>query len=240
LSDRATAVHSAPHHHEAALVEQFDTLEQQKDVSQFGMWVFLITEIMFFGGLFAAYLIYRNLYNPAFVIASSSIDIKLGAINTAVLICSSLTMAMAVHSAALGARKRLIIFLIATLALGGVFLGIKGVEYHQKWVEHHVPGPNFDFNFERAEKGEKLAPADVASQTSIFFSLYFAMTGMHALHMIIGAGILIALIWNSYRGAYPTHHYTMIENFGLYWHFVDIIWIFLFPLLYLVSRSPVH
>jgi cytochrome c oxidase subunit III len=240
LSDRATAVHSAPHHHEAALVEQFDTLEQQKDVSQFGMWVFLITEIMFFGGLFAAYLIYRNLYNPAFVIASSSIDITLGAINTAVLICSSLTMAMAVHSAALGARKLLIIFLIATLVLGGVFLGIKGVEYHQKWVEHHVPGPNFDFNFERAEKGEKLAPADVASQTSIFFSLYFAMTGMHALHMIIGAGILIALIWNSYRGAYPTHHYTMVENFGLYWHFVDIIWIFLFPLLYLVSRSPVH
>ena len=138
-------------------MEQFDTLEQQKDVSQFGMWVFLITEIMFFGGLFAAYLIYRNLYNPAFVIASSSIDITLGAINTAVLICSSLTMAMAVHSAALGARKLLIIFLIATLVLGGVFLGIKGVEYHQKWVEHHVPGPNFDFNFERAEKGEKLA-----------------------------------------------------------------------------------
>lgn len=240
MSDRATTLHSGPHHHESALVEQFDTLEQQKDVSQFGMWVFLITEIMFFGGLFAAYLIYRNLYNPAFVIASSSIDITLGAVNTAVLICSSLTMAMAVHSAALGARKLLIIFLIATLVLGGVFLGIKGVEYHQKWVEHHVPGPNFDFNFERAEKGEKLAPADVASQTSIFFSLYFAMTGMHALHMIIGAGILIALIVNAYRGAYPTHHYTMIENFGLYWHFVDIIWIFLFPLLYLVSRSPVH
>ena len=204
------------------------------------MWVFLITEIMFFGGLFAAYLIYRNLYNPAFVIASSSIDITLGAINTAVLICSSLTMAMAVHSAALGARKLLIFFLVFTLVLGGVFLGIKGVEYHQKWVEHHVPGANFDFNYERAEHHEELAPPDVASQTSIFFSLYFAMTGMHALHMIIGAGILIALIWKAYRGAYPPHHYTMVENFGLYWHFVDIIWIFLFPLLYLVSRSPVH
>jgi cytochrome c oxidase subunit 3 len=204
------------------------------------MWVFLVTEIMFFGGLFAAYLIYRNLYNPAFVIASSSIDVKLGAINTAVLICSSLTMAMAVHSAALGARKLLVIFLVGTLVLGGVFLGIKGVEYHQKWVEHHVPGANFDFNYDRAEKGEALAPADVASQTSIFFALYFAMTGMHALHMIIGAGILIVLIWKSYHGAYPPHHYTMIENFGLYWHFVDIIWIFLFPLLYLVSRSPAH
>ncbi|HKU25463.1 MAG TPA: cytochrome c oxidase subunit 3 family protein, partial [Candidatus Sulfotelmatobacter sp.] len=228
------------HHHEPELVEQFDTLEQQKDASQFGMWVFLITEIMFFGGLFAAYLIYRNLYNPAFVIASSSIDITLGAINTAVLICSSLTMAMAVHSAAVGARKLLIFFLVFTLGLGGVFLGIKGVEYHQKWVEHHVPGANFDFNYERAEHHEVLARPDVASQTSIFFSLYFAMTGMHALHMIIGAGILIALIWKAYRGAYPPHHYTMVENFGLYWHFVDIIWIFLFPLLYLVSRSPVH
>jgi cytochrome c oxidase subunit 3 len=241
LSDsHATTVNAAPHHHDSALLEQFDTLEQQKDVSQFGMWVFLVTEIMFFGGLFAAYLIYRNLYNPAFVIASSSIDVKLGAINTAVLICSSLTMAMAVHSAALGARKLLILFLVGTLVLGAVFLGIKGVEYHQKWVEHHVPGANFDFNYERAEKGEVVAPADVASQTSIFFALYFAMTGMHALHMIIGAGMLIALIWNAYRGAYPRHHYTMIENFGLYWHFVDIIWIFLFPLLYLVSRSPVH
>ena len=240
MSDSTIAADQLQHHHEPELVEQFDTLEQQKDASQFGMWVFLITEIMFFGGLFAAYLIYRNLYNPAFVIASSSIDITLGAINTAVLICSSLTMAMAVHSAAVGARKLLIFFLVFTLALGGVFLGIKGVEYHQKWVEHHVPGANFDFNYERAEHHEVLARPDVASQTSIFFSLYFAMTGMHALHMIIGAGILIALIWKAYRGAYPPHHYTMVENFGLYWHFVDIIWIFLFPLLYLVSRSPVH
>ena len=240
MSDSTIAADRLQHHHEPELVEQFDTLEQQKDASQFGMWVFLITEIMFFGGLFAAYLIYRNLYNPAFVIASSSIDVNLGAINTAVLICSSLTMAMSVHSAAVGARKLLLFFLVFTLALGCVFLSIKGVEYHQKWVEHHVPGSHFDFNYERADKGEVLAPPDVASQTSIFFSLYFLMTGMHALHMVIGAGILIALIWKSYRGAYPPHHYTMVENFGLYWHFVDIIWIFLFPLLYLVSRSPVH
>jgi len=230
----------APHHHDPALLEQFDTLEQQKDVSQFGMWVFLITEIMFFGGLFAAYLIYRNLYNPAFVIGSSSISIVWGAINTAVLICSSLTMAMSVHSAAVGARKLLMFFLVATLFLGTVFLCIKGKEYYDKWTEHHVPGANFDFNYERAEKGEVLAPPDVASQTSLFFSLYFAMTGMHALHMIIGVGILISLIVKVRQGAYPPHHYTMIENFGLYWHFVDIIWIFLFPLLYLVSRSPVH
>jgi cytochrome c oxidase subunit 3 len=239
LSDsHATTLPSAPHHHDPALLEQFDTIEQQKDTAQFGMWVFLVTEIMFFGGLFGAYLIYRNLYNPAFVAASKSIDITLGAVNTAVLICSSLTMAMAVHSAALGARKLLMLFLVATLALGGVFLGIKGVEYHQKYVEHHVPGAAFDFN--SSEKADEKVPEDVARQTSIFFALYFAMTGMHALHMIIGAGILIFLIYRVQQGAYPPHHYTMIENFGLYWHFVDIIWIFLFPLLYLVSRSPVH
>ena len=239
MSDsRATTLHAGPHHHDPALVEQFDTIEQQKDASQFGMWVFLVTEIMFFGGLFGAYLIYRNLYNPAFVAASKSIDIKLGAVNTAVLICSSLTMAMAVHSAALGARKLLILFLIATLALGGIFLGIKAVEYHQKYVEHHIPGPDFDFN--SSEKPDERVPADVARQTSIFFALYFAMTGMHAIHMIIGVGILLFLIWRAYHGAYPPYHYTMVENFGLYWHFVDIIWIFLFPLLYLVSRSSVH
>jgi len=239
LSDSSTIVH-ATHHHDPSLVEQFDTVEQQRDASQFGMWVFLITEIMFFGGLFCAYLIYRNLYNPAFVAASSSIAISWGAINTGVLICSSLTMAMAVHSAALGARRLLVLFLVATLVLGGIFLGIKAKEYYDKYTEHHVPGASFDFNFERAEKGEVVIPADVAQQTSIFFALYFAMNGMHAVHMIIGAGILLVLIWRAYHGAYPPHHYTMVENFGLYWHFVDIVWIFLFPLLYLVSRVPVH
>ncbi|HET9743893.1 MAG TPA: cytochrome c oxidase subunit 3 family protein [Terriglobales bacterium] len=232
-----TTTLAAPHHHPESLHEQFDTLEQQKDVAQFGMWIFLVTEIMFFGGLFGAYLIYRNLYYPAFVAGSNSISIVLGTINTAVLICSSLTMAMAVHSAAIGARKLLIFFLTATLLLGLVFLGIKGVEYHDKWVEHHVPGANFHF-VDPERPGEAPVPADVASQTSIYFSLYFLMTGMHALHMCIGVGILLALIWKAYRGAFPPHHYTMIENFGLYWHFVDIIWIFLFPLLYLISRTP--
>lgn len=241
MSDsHATTLPAARHHHDPALLEQFDTIEQQKDTAQFGMWVFLITEIMFFGGLFGAYLIYRNLYNPAFVAASTSIDIKWGAINTAVLICSSLTMAMGVHSAALGLRKLLVFWLAATLFLGSVFLGIKAWEYYNKYTEHHIPGASFDFNYGRAEEGKPLVPADVARQTSIFFALYFAMTGMHATHMIIGAGILIFLIYRAYHGAYPPHHYTMVENFGLYWHFVDIIWIFLFPLLYLVSRSPVH
>ena len=162
MSDsQVTTLHPAQHHHDPALLEQFDTIEQQKDVSQLGMWVFLITEIMFFGGLFAAYLIYRNLYNPAFVFASKSIAISYGAINTAVLICSSLTMAMAVHSAALGARKLLVLFLIATLALGGVFLGIKAIEYHDKYKEHHIPGmKNFMLKAEPAKPGEPMVPVD--------------------------------------------------------------------------------
>jgi cytochrome c oxidase subunit 3 len=220
-----------------ALREQFDTAYQQKDASTLGMWVFLITEIMFFGGLFGAYLIYRNLYYPAFVAGSNSISIFWGTLNTAVLICSSLTMAMAVHSAAIGARKLLVGFLSLTLLLGLIFLAVKGKEYYDKWTEHHVPGANFHFD-DPERPGEPPVPADVASQTSIYFSLYFAMTGMHALHMVIGVGILIALIWKARRGAFPPHHYTMVENFGLYWHFVDIIWIFLFPLLYLISRTP--
>lgn len=237
MDSHAATVETGLHHRDPELHSQFDTLDQQKDTAHLGMWVFLITEIMFFGGLFGAYLIYRNLYYPAFVAGSNSISIFWGTLNTAVLICSSLTMAMAVHSAALGARKLLVLFLSLTLLLGAIFLGVKAKEYYDKWTEHHVPGANFHFD-DPERPGEAPVPADVASQTSIYFSLYFAMTGMHALHMIIGVGILIALIWKANRGAFPPHHYTMVENFGLYWHFVDIIWIFLFPLLYLISRTP--
>ena len=237
MDSHAATVEAGLHHRDPELHNQFDTLEQQKDTAHLGMWVFLITEIMFFGGLFGAYLVYRNLYYPAFVAGSNSISIFWGTLNTAVLICSSLTMAMAVHSAAIGARKLLVGFLSLTLLLGLIFLAIKGKEYYDKWTEHHVPGANFHFD-DPERPGEAPVPADVASQTSIYFSLYFAMTGMHALHMIIGVGILLALIWKASRGSFPPHHYTMVENFGLYWHFVDIIWIFLFPLLYLISRTP--
>ncbi len=237
-SHSSVTVESTHHHHHPALKHHFDTMEQQRDASSFGMWVFLITEIMFFGGLFAAYLIYRNIYYDAFVAASQSTGVTLGAINTAVLICSSLTMAMAVYSAQLGRRMALIFFLIATMGLGTVFLGIKGVEYYQKYEEHHIPGPTFSYeSFVHPDKaGEKPVGADVAAKTPIYFSLYFAMTGMHALHMIIGLGIMAVLVVRAYKGQFPPEHYTMVENFGLYWHFVDIIWIYLFPLLYLISR----
>ena len=227
-----------------ALKPYFDDLGQQRDASTFGMWVFLLTEIMFFGGMFCAYLIFRNLYHDAFVAASNTLDVVLGTINTAVLICSSLTMAMAVWSAHMGRRMMIVLFLIATVLLGLVFLSIKGVEYKEKWDSHHVPGLNFSTDaFTHPEKsqgqgelGHPALPPDVAQHTVIYFGLYFCLTGMHALHMIIGIGILCFLIRFAWEGHYTADHYTMIENFGLYWHFVDIIWIFLFPLLYLISR----
>lgn len=222
-----TQVLTTAHHHAhtPALQHQFETPAQQKDTATIGMWVFLLTEIMFFGGLFLTYFLYRQWYPIAFASASSKLSILLGGFNTAVLIFSSLTMAMAVHFAALGQRKLLVFFLIATLVLGCVFLGVKAVEYHDKWVNHEVPGPYF--NFEGKD----------ATHASLFFALYFGLTGLHASHMIIGAGILIILIIQANKGRYTAEWHTPIEMFGLYWHFVDIVWIFLFPLLYLIDLN---
>jgi cytochrome c oxidase subunit III len=208
-------------------------MEQQRETATFGMWIFLITEIMFFGGMFAAYLIYRLSYYQAWVDGSNRMDIKLGAFNTAVLILSSLTMAMAVHSAQVGKRNLLILFLIATLILGCVFLGVKAVEYHDHWLNHEVPGQYFS---DLDEHGVSKGWTDT-SHTSLYFALYFAMTGMHATHMIIGAGLLIWLIIASYKGKFTPGYFSPVENVGLYWHFVDIVWIYLFPLLYLISKK---
>lgn len=187
------------------------------------MWTFLVTEVMFFGGLFMAYIAYRHAYPVAFASASQKLNIPLGATNTLVLICSSMTMAMGVHCAALGKKKALITFLILTLLLGGLFLGIKGVEYHDKFVHHEVPGPNFQF--------EGADP----QHASLFFALYFGLTGLHASHMLIGGVILIVLIVQASKNKFSAAWHTPIEMFGLYWHFVDIVWIFLFPLLYLID-----
>jgi cytochrome c oxidase subunit III len=212
--------------HPAELRHHFDSLEQQFESSMLGMWVFLLTEVMFFGGMFGGYTIYRNMYPEAFASTSRYMNVTLGAINTGVLICSSLTMALAVRSAQLGRRKAIIVFLVLTLILGSVFLGIKGVEYHEKWVEHHVPGPSFHYE-----------DARYARQAQILFFLYFAMTGMHALHMVVGAGILITLILMAMRNRFSAAWSTPVEIGGLYWHFVDIVWIFLFPLLYLIGHT---
>ncbi len=169
-------------HRTGELYGQFQTMEQQRESASLGMWVFLVTEVLFFGGMFMTYTLNRSTYPDIFGEASRSIDLKLGAINTVVLIGSSLTMAMSVWASQVGKKQLVTIFLIATLVLGSVFLGIKGVEYHQKFEEHHIPGLSFSF-----EPGASIA---TNAHAQLFFSLYFAMTGLHALHMIIGAGLL--------------------------------------------------
>ena len=230
MSSHAASSHtSAVVGHEAAhdpnLKHHFENAHQQKESASIGMWVFLLTELMFFGGLFLAYFIYRQWYPAAFISASNKTDVLIGAVNTTVLICSSLTMALAVHYASVGKKQLLVFFLIATLLLGGIFLGVKGYEYHDKWVHHEIPGEHFECE-----------GCQDAGHAQLFFSLYFGMTGLHASHMIIGFGILLVLIFQANRGDFTAKWYTPVEMFGLYWHFVDIVWIFLFPLLYLIDR----
>jgi cytochrome c oxidase subunit 3 len=210
--------------HPAALQHHFDDLAQQKDASLFGMWIFLVTEVMFFGGMFAGYTLYRSRYHEAFMAASDHLDLLLGGVNTVILILSSLTMAMAVHSAQLARRRALLAYLALTMTLGSAFLVIKVFEYGHKFHENLVPGASFVFH----------GPDPQHAQ--LFFSFYFAMTGFHALHMVIGIGILAVIFWMARRGRFTAEYYSPVENIGLYWHFVDIIWIFLFPLLYLVGH----
>jgi cytochrome c oxidase subunit III len=232
-----TAVHE--HHGEAhaaqnpALLHHFATPDQQRDSASLGMWVFLATEIMFFGGLFCAYLIYRRWYFPSFAAASKSMNAGLGATNTAVLICSSLTVVLAVWAAQTARRTLLIIMLILTMLFGLAFLGIKGKEYKDKFEEHHVPGASFSFENVPVpgHPGEYANPR----HAQIFFALYFIMTGIHALHMIVGLGIFTWLLVMAWKDRFSPEWHTPIEIGGLYWHFVDIIWIYLFPLLYLID-----
>ena len=224
----------------------FETYAQQNDATNFAMWLFLLTEVMFFGGLFTAYLIMRNWYYPAFVEASHQLQIFWGTANTAVLITSSFTMAMGVWSAEMKKKGMLVFFLVITFILGLVFLGIKFIEYHEKYEKHHIPGfhysmqaflnPASDPEVHKEYPQDQPLALDMARHTEVYFFLYFAMTGMHALHMIIGIAILGFMIFRARAGAYTTGHVTFVENFGLYWHFVDIIWIYLYPLLYLISR----
>jgi cytochrome c oxidase subunit 3 len=207
------------------LRHHFASPEQQMDASTLGMWTFLITEVLFFGGMFAGYTVYRGMYPGAFANSSRYMDVVLGGINTAVLICSSLTMAMAVRSAQLSRRASLIRFLIGTMIFGSIFLVIKYFEWSSKWHEHLVPGFNFQYD-----------DPQYAHNVQILFFLYFAMTGMHALHMVVGLGLLTFLLVQAARRVFNENYFAPVEMIGLYWHFVDIVWIFLFPLLYLIGR----
>jgi len=220
--------------HNPALLHHFATEEQQRNSASFGMWIFLATEVMFFGGLFCAYLIYRRWYFGDFAAASKSIDAVLGGTNTAVLICSSLTVVLAIWAAQTARRGIMLGMLVLTMIFGVAFLGIKAKEYNDKFVEHHVPGASFNFDHEEipSHPGQYAEPR----HAEIFFALYFIMTGLHALHMIIGLGIFSWLFWAAWKGRFTPEYHTPLEIGGLYWHFVDIVWIYLFPLLYLIDR----
>jgi len=210
--------------HHPALAHHFDDLDQQREAATLGMWVFLVTEVLFFGGLFVTYLVYRSWYPEAFAEASHHLDVVLGTINTVVLITSSLTMALSVHAAQTNRRQLVLLFLVVTMALGATFLGIKGVEYFHKFEERLIPGPSFEFE------------AQYFRHAQLFLSLYFVMTGLHALHMVIGLGIMTWMLVWTWNGTITDTYHSPIEISGLYWHFVDIVWIFLFPLLYLIGR----
>jgi cytochrome c oxidase subunit 3 len=234
----ATYEHGATPQHR----HHFETEEQQREAGSFGMWLFLLTEIMFFGGMFFAYLLYRNWYYDAFFTASNQLSVPMGTANTAILITSGFFMALGVYAAEVRNKKMLVLMLWLTTIFGLAFLGVKYFEYKEKYDLHHIPGANFSVaqfvNPSAYGIKEKPLPPDVADKTQLFFFLYFAMTGMHALHMIIGLGLLFWLIWRANRGDFSSGYVAPIENFGLYWHFVDIVWLFLFPLLYLINRHP--
>jgi cytochrome c oxidase subunit 3 len=247
------------------VAHQFDDADQQKQASMLGMWLFLITEVMFFGGLLCGYTIYRMKYSDAWTVGSHMLQVEWGGFNTIVLLASSLTMAFAVRSAQVGRKNAIAGWIVATMILGGVFLGVKVIEYGAKFEHHLVPGPNFDLTLHAAYAGhgekagfekflltifgekstgggegghvfqEALKRVD-PHNVQLFYSFYFCMTGMHAIHMIVGEGIMLWMLILTLKGRFSSEYHNPIEISGLYWHFVDIVWIFLFWLLYLIGR----
>ena len=227
MSEVHAALAAHGHEHHPRLQHHFDSLEQQLYASTFGMWVFLVTEVLFFGGLFMAYILYRIWYPDMFVAASHHLSIPLGTFNTAVLIGSSLTMAYAVNAAQRGAKPReQVMWLVGTMILGAIFLGVKVIEYPTSSTTTWCP----------ARTSTSTSPS--SRQTAqIYYSLYFALTGLHATHMIVGMVIMAIIARMAAKGQFTAEWYTPVEIMGLYWHFVDLVWIFLFPLLYLIGGA---
>ena len=220
------AAHSV---HPPGFAHQFETVEQQREAGHLGMWIFLATEILFFGGMFTAYIVYRALHLSSFILGSHQLVVKFGAVNTAVLICSSLTMALAIRTAQTGGSKGVVIvWLLLTMVLGAAFLGIKlRFEWYRDYMEGLIPGVAW------------LSGGTHTPGVKMFMCFYFFMTGLHALHMVVGLGILTVLVIMAARDRFSAEYYSPLEISGLYWHFVDIVWIFLFPLLYLIGgRYP--
>jgi cytochrome c oxidase subunit 3 len=288
------------HYHPPGLQHQFEDMKQQEESVSIGMWMFLVQEIMFFGGLFTVYLVFRSKFPFAFAAGSNHLDAFWGGLNTLVLIVSSLTMALTVYYAQKGNRNMQAILIVLTMFFGSVFLGVKVVEYTDKYNHGLVPvtgwnkkikegthanaepftlpfetaasaassgaaeevHPNPRGEFQIPEKDLELVKQNERYLTEserlgyysngqldlnkfrdkvrIFFWIYFVMTGLHALHMIIGLGLMTWLLWKAWSGVFSHDYFAPVEMSGLYWHFVDIVWIFLFPLLYLLGRHFVH
>lgn len=207
---------------QSVLKTHFRDLDQQREAAELGMWIFLMTELLLFGGLFTAYVVYRTSYAQTFVVTSHELSTPIGTINTAVLLISSFGIALAVRGARVNGRKRLIGGLTLALLLGTVFMVLKGYEYYDHYLHHQVPGLNFVWTRPHPE------------QAQVFFFLYFAMTGVHAIHLTVGIVIVAVLLVQAWRRRYSSEYYTPVEVGGLYWHFVDVIWIFLYPMLYLI------
>jgi cytochrome c oxidase subunit 3 len=219
--------------HSSALAHHFDTPEQQRNAAELGMWAFLVTEIMLFGGVLSGYSIYRSAYPAEFEEGSRHLNVLLGGVNTAVLLGSSLAMALAVQAAQLGRTRASFVFQLLTVVLGLVFLGVKASEYYTEYVHGFVPALNF--NADR----EEWRTADLnGGAVELFFVFYFTLTGLHAIHMLIGVALILTLAAKTHAGRYSAEYHTPIEMGGLYWHFVDVVWIYLFPLLYLVGTRP--
>jgi cytochrome c oxidase subunit 3 len=251
--------------HEASphLQHHFDTEEQQFDAGKLGMWLFLATEILLFGGMFVAYAIYRANHPEIFIYAHQYLDKILGGTNTVILLCSSLTMAWAVRASQLGQQRLLVVLLSLTLLGGFGFMGIKYLEYKAKWEHGLLPGTHFAPHEGGEHKATPAAPSAPAatispsaegpsgrarhdarddqghgerpSNVQIFFGIYFLMTGLHGIHVLIGMGAITWLLFRSIKKEFGPAYFTPVDFVGLYWHLVDLIWIFLFPLLYLIS-----
>jgi cytochrome c oxidase subunit 3 len=250
FADTGPATDEMQEHH--AYQHQFESAAQQHEAAALGMWAFLATEVLFFGGVFAAYAIYRHTYFEEFKAASHRLYDWVGLFNTGVLLCSSLTAALAVRSAQLVQRENVFRFLVLTSILGTTFLVVKAGEYYVDYREHLIPGQSFqleDADFPKDMPGydsqqagfvdpykseDEATRKDFTQHARMFFLFYFIMTGIHATHMIVGIAILLILAVRVKHGAYQFQNHNTIEMIGLYWHFVDVVWIFLYPLLYLI------
>lgn len=217
--------------HPAHLQHHFVSSEQQLDAAKMGMWLFLVTEVLLFSGMFVTYTVFRVWYPEVFEHSAELLDWRLGALNTLVLLASSFTVALGIHYAQKDNRKGLIINLILTLLFAVIFLVVKYFEYSGKFAHGVFPGMNFAPHGVSAAHNYADYNIPFAAQ---FFSIYFVMTGLHGLHVLIGIGLFIWITTRAFRGHFTSSYYTPVEMTGLYWHLVDIIWIFLFPLLYLI------